>query len=56
MSKFKRSDGLLDNPPGIELFIGVDPGIEGGIAAIGPHQELILLKDWPGNEVDGGSG
>ncbi len=46
MSKFRR--GRFPN----ELsFIGIDPGQSGAIAVIDNLQNIILLEDWPGDEV-----
>ena len=33
------------------LFIGIDPGANGAVAVISREQEIILLQDYPGNEV-----
>ena len=33
------------------IFIGIDPGQSGAIAVIGASQQIYLLDDWPGNEV-----
>jgi len=32
-------------------FVGVDPGKSGAIAMINEIQDVILLEDWPGDEV-----
>lgn len=34
-----------------DLFVGIDPGASGAIAVIDSNREVILLQDWPGNEV-----
>ena len=34
-----------------DLFIGVDPGQTGAMAVIDNFQNIILLEDWPGNEI-----
>ena len=33
------------------LYIGIDPGASGAIAVINSNQDIYLLKDWPGDEV-----
>lgn len=33
------------------LFIGIDPGQAGAIAAIDNNMNIFLLEDWPGDEV-----
>jgi len=42
LEKFKRGEPFL--------FIGIDPGKTGAIAAISKRQEVTLLEDWPGDE------
>jgi len=37
------------------LFIGIDPGASGAIAVINIERKIILLQDWPGNEVSAAS-
>ena len=33
------------------LYIGIDPGKSGAIAVIDDNQNIILLRDWPDNEI-----
>lgn len=33
------------------MFIGIDPGVSGAIAIIDKYQDVLLLSDWPGDEV-----
>ena len=47
MSRFKRQQGTPDI-----LFIGIDPGATGAIAVINGEQQIHLLEDWPGDEVE----
>lgn len=37
------------------LFIGIDPGQNGAIAAITSKRNVFLLRDWPGDEVEAAS-
>ena len=32
-------------------FIGIDPGQSGAIAIVSNNQKILLLEDWPGDEV-----
>lgn len=32
-------------------YIGIDPGASGAIAVIDDSQNVIMLQDWPGNEI-----
>ena len=43
MTKFTRGRNFL--------FVGIDPGQTGAIAAIDSTQNIILLNDWPGDEI-----
>ena len=47
MSRFKRQKNELNIP----VFIGIDPGATGAVAVIDKMQRIILLQDWPGDEV-----
>lgn len=46
MIKLKRPKSKLSI-----LFIGIDPGKSGALAAISDYQDITCLEDWPGDEV-----
>jgi len=33
------------------VYIGIDPGKSGAVAVINNNQNILLLEDWPGNEI-----
>ena len=33
------------------IYIGIDPGKSGAVAVINDNQGIMLLEDWPGNEI-----
>lgn len=33
------------------LFFGIDPGLTGAVACITRDRDIILIEDWPGNEI-----
>jgi len=50
-TKAKPEDIIKVDHPDIHLYIGIDPGVSGAIAAIDQKQNVLLLKDWPGDEI-----
>jgi len=51
MGKFKRGQTETDHSKSDLIFIGIDPGAIGAIAFIDPLQNIIQLRDWPGDEL-----